>query len=163
MTALDLRTTLFKRTRVGISLVAQDDQSGVPEWLVVERRGDYLMISDGTLPPLVARDGLPFDTGHDKTQVCLLVTSEWDADSDVFMLARHLDAVETPDKGFFPTEGLARLRLTDNRLTLICTGDEIHYTESLGTDYPFVDVSLPQKVARSTPNWHEEVAICEAV
>ena len=131
--------------------------SRASEWLVVERRGRILFISDGNIPAdkSAASDGSPApDTLMPNNSLTgLLIESDLSHGEDVFLLIRNLPSGISTPGNFFPGDGYARLSLGTNGLRLLVHGRHYHSAEVRNGAQILVDGGVPGSNG-SAINWH---------
>ncbi|TCS59096.1 hypothetical protein EDD52_12255 [Primorskyibacter sedentarius] len=101
------------------------------EWLIVERNGDFLAISDaGGLTPEQAKDinhPAPSDLQRNNTLVGTLIDMEPDTGVEVYLFSQFpIPAPVTIGRQFFPGEGYARLCAQDGKIAVSAHGRHFH-------------------------------------
>lgn len=160
MLPLNFRVAMFNIIGTGpYEFPGTVNQTGF-EWLIVERRGDILMVSDASPGPVPADHGAgvkaPDDLVANFTQVGIRIETDKRAGDLTFLLMRTLfDGVVTPGL-FFPADGYTRISMRDDGTpTLITHGRHYHQVRRNGARPVHIDAGHPP--APDTPhalNWH---------
>ena len=128
------------------------DASG-HEWLIVERAGPLLSISDGTIAATGAEKEAPGDLSANNTLVSVLI-EPGDA-IDTFLFVRHLPAPATTAGNFFPADGYARLGTSPaGAFTLNAHGRHSQLQELRGAHLVLIDLAIPPAGFAGARTWH---------
>lgn len=113
MLPLRFRVALFNHIGTGpFEFPGTVSDEGI-EWLIVERIGDHLLVSDAS-PNAVNTDRFsdaqaPDNLRANNTQVGIRIETQRDTGALVFLLLRHLPDGLMTQGTFFPADGYARL------------------------------------------------------
>ncbi|CUH82463.1 hypothetical protein [Tropicibacter naphthalenivorans] len=132
------------------------DASGY-EWLIVERAGPVLSISDGTVSADGTETKAPDDLNTNNTLASVLI--EPGSEIETFLFMRHLPPPAVTEGAFFPADGYARLaRSQGGDLTLSAHGRHALLTEIRAGRPVHLDVSIPPANFGGARTWHFEAA-----
>ncbi|MCB1390575.1 MAG: hypothetical protein KDK12_15755 [Rhodobacteraceae bacterium] len=130
----------------------QPDGQGF-EWLIVEREGALLRISDGSRPADGSESAAPDDLQANNTLVSVMIDAG--AGADTFLFMRHLPPPTATEGSFFPADGYARLaRDAAGQLTLEAHGRHALLSEIRGGQAVHIDVPVPPKDFAGARTWH---------
>lgn len=128
------------------------DQSGW-EWLIVERAGPVLTISDATAPARGSETEAPADLSANNTLASVLI--ETSTRRDTFLFMRHLPPPAESEGNFFPADGYAVLGLNQaGNLKLSAHGRHSLLSELRGGKPIFIDVPIPPESFSGARTWH---------
>jgi hypothetical protein len=127
--------------------------SPTPEWLIVERMGSTLTISDTQRATDGSDTEAPVALTANNTLVGVLI--ETSDEIDTFLFMRHLPPPLQTAGGFFPADGYARLsRVREDRLALSAHGRHALLPETRNGQSVLVDMGLPSPSAPEARTWH---------
>jgi hypothetical protein len=130
----------------------QTDSSGW-EWLIVERSGTLLTISDGSAEACGRESAAPDTLVANNTLAAVLIESGPDTDSFLFM--RHLPPPSRTEGNFFPADGYARLFTNaQGQLQMQAHGRHALQSEIRHGKSVFIDVALPPAHFPGALSWH---------
>lgn len=130
------------------------------EWLIVERRGDFLMVSDTNIATTAAdaAQDMPAPAGlrPRHVQVSQRIAGAASDESVDFLLLRHLPDGIATEAPFFPADGYNRLSVpASGPISLITHGRHYHLSRTLATgETVLIDGGLPHRDAGGKLNWH---------
>lgn len=128
-----------------------------PEWLIVERMGSILTISDTQTATDGSDTQAPAALAANNTLVGVLI--ETSDQIDTFLFVRHLPPPLQVAGGFFPADGYARLsRGPQDRLALSAHGRHALLAETRNGQSVLVDMGLPSPSAPEARTWHFDAA-----
>lgn len=130
----------------------QSDSSGW-EWLIVERDGPLLTISDGSAEATGQETHAPEGLFANNTLVAVLIDPNEHFDSFLFM--RHLPPPTRTEGNFFPADGYARLYTNaQGQIQMKAHGRHALQSEIRHGKSVFIDVSLPPADFPGALSWH---------
>ena len=160
MTRLNFRIALFNTISTGpYDFPATTTFTG-SEWLIVERRGDFLMVSDTNIAttPADAAQGAPAPAGlrPRHMQVSQRIAGAASDEGVDFLLLRHLPDGIVTEAPFFPADGYNRLsQPATGAISLITHGRHYHLSRTLASGQTvLIDGGLPHPDSGGKLNWH---------
>jgi hypothetical protein len=130
------------------------------EWLIVERAGPVIQISDGNKQPSPASEVAPPDLGPNNTLVGLRIDTDVERGDETFLLVRRLPTGVETSGNFFPADGFARISVEGNQIRLKVHGRHYHHQEVRNGQPILVDIAIPPAAALQPGgsgggiNWH---------
>ena len=124
------------------------------EWLIVERTGSVIQISDGDKDAEPGSEIAPPDLGPNNTLVGLRIETDVERGDETFLLVRRLPRGVKTNGQFFPADGYARVSAAGNQIRMKVHGRHFHFTEHRnGSPIP-IDVAIPPVNGDGGRNWH---------
>jgi hypothetical protein len=123
------------------------------EWLIVERAGNVVTISDGNIPAAGTETVAPDGLMANNTLVGLLI-DPGQAD-DTFLFMRHLAPPTATEGHFFPADGFVRISHADgNPRGLGAHGRHALISETRSGRMELIDIAIPPATFDGARTWH---------
>lgn len=130
------------------------------EWLIVERKGRFLAVSDaGSVTPEQAKQKVhraPDDLSRNNTLVATLIEFRHDTGEQLYLFSQFPITTGLTQGQFFPGEGYARLCARDGEVALSVHGRHAHRRLPDGS---FENAGQPGPGAGGI-NWHFDALRC---
>ena len=126
------------------------------EWLIVERSGQILLVSDTKAQATGRETSAPTDLVPNNTLAAVLISPG--ASASTFLFMRHLPSPLQTTGSFFPADGYAKLSLMtrDGEMQLSAHGRHSCVEEVRKNRAAFIDMGAPREADTQARTWHFE-------